>query len=97
MLLRALILFSDSLAHGVPSISSNLRASRLKKTFITDRCLRDSDCVSGCCGFNSGLCAGPVVAIERDGACGFGNSISNCNAAKLLGFKNVTGCRNLRV
>jgi hypothetical protein len=69
----------------------------LKKTFITDKCLRDSDCVSGCCGFRSGLCAGPVVAIERDGACGFGNSISNCNAAKILGFRNVSACRNLRV
>lgn len=67
------------------------------KTFITDDCRRDSDCVSGCCGFSSGLCAGPIIAIERDRACGFGNFVSNCNAAKLLGFKNVTACRNRRI
>ena len=86
---------------GICSVVSGMcvpgSSQRLKKTFITDKCLRDSDCVSGCCGFKSGLCAGPVVAIERDGACGFGNSISNCNAAKLLGFRNVTACRKLRV
>lgn len=32
--------------------------------FITGACQSDSDCASGCCGFNSGKCAGPVVAQE---------------------------------
>ena len=40
-------------------------------TFITDDCQSDADCASGCCGFNTGKCAGPVVAQERDGGCGF--------------------------
>ena len=32
--------------------------------FITGPCSGDADCASGCCGFNSGKCAGPVVAQE---------------------------------
>lgn len=48
--------------------------------FITGTCKADSDCASGCCGFNSGKCAGPVIAQERDGGCGFGEAKSNANA-----------------
>lgn len=33
--------------------------------FITGACTSDADCASACCGFNSGKCAGPVVAQER--------------------------------
>lgn len=33
--------------------------------FITGACTSDADCAAGCCGFNSGKCAGPVVAQER--------------------------------
>ncbi|KAL5344666.1 hypothetical protein ACLOAV_010358 [Pseudogymnoascus australis] len=40
--------------------------------FITGPCTSDADCASGCCGFNTGKCAGPVIALERDGGCGFG-------------------------
>lgn len=50
--------------------------------FITGACQSDADCASGCCGFNSGKCAGPVVAQERDGGCGFGNAQPNDNAAR---------------
>lgn len=50
--------------------------------FITGACESDADCASGCCGFNSGLCAGAVVAQERDGGCGFGDAQSNNNAAQ---------------
>jgi hypothetical protein len=32
--------------------------------FITGPCDSDADCASGCCGFNSGKCAGPVIAQE---------------------------------
>lgn len=52
--------------------------------FITGPCTSDADCGSKCCGFNSGKCAGPVVAQERDGGCGFGDAQPNDNAAKAL-------------
>ncbi|OAP55878.1 hypothetical protein AYL99_10030 [Fonsecaea erecta] len=52
--------------------------------FITGPCTSDADCASGCCGFNTGLCAGAIVAQERDGGCGFGNAQPNDNAAQLL-------------
>ncbi|KAF1829765.1 hypothetical protein BDW02DRAFT_573686 [Decorospora gaudefroyi] len=52
--------------------------------FITGPCSSDADCAAGCCGFNSGKCAGPVVAQERDGGCGFGDAQPNDNAAKAL-------------
>ncbi|KAL1793232.1 hypothetical protein ACET3X_008214 [Alternaria dauci] len=52
--------------------------------FITGVCTSDADCASACCGFNSGKCAGPVVAQERDGGCGFGDAQPNDNAAKAL-------------
>jgi hypothetical protein len=52
--------------------------------FITGTCTSDADCASACCGFKSGTCAGPVVAQERDGGCGFGDAQPNDNAAKAL-------------
>ena len=52
--------------------------------FITGACTSDADCASACCGFKSGKCAGPVVAQERDGGCGFGDAQPNDNAAKAL-------------
>lgn len=52
--------------------------------FITGECLSDADCASGCCGFDSGTCAGPVVAQERDGGCGFGDAEPNDDAAQTL-------------
>lgn len=52
--------------------------------FITGPCTRDADCASGCCGFNSGKCAGAIIAQERDGGCGFGDAQPNDNAAQLL-------------
>lgn len=57
--------------------------------FITGACTSDADCASGCCGFNSGKCAGAVIAQERDGGCGFGDSSPNDNAAVALGFTGV--------
>ncbi|KAF2750003.1 hypothetical protein M011DRAFT_456723 [Sporormia fimetaria CBS 119925] len=52
--------------------------------FITGPCSSDADCASGCCGFNTGKCAGAIVALERDGGCGFGDGVPNDNAAQLL-------------
>ncbi|OAX77311.1 hypothetical protein ACJ72_08394 [Emergomyces africanus] len=52
--------------------------------FITGACTSDADCASGCCGFNSGACAGPIVAQERDGGCGFGDAQPNDDAAQAL-------------
>ncbi|CAO2649023.1 Nn.00g099720.m01.CDS01 [Neocucurbitaria sp. VM-36] len=54
------------------------------KQFITGTCTSDADCAAGCCAFNTGKCAGPVVAQERDGGCGFGDAQPNDNAAKAL-------------
>jgi hypothetical protein len=54
--------------------------------FITGACTSDADCASSCCGFNSGKCAGPVIAQERDGGCGFGDAQPNADAAAALGF-----------
>ncbi|EJF63606.1 hypothetical protein BD309DRAFT_195411 [Dichomitus squalens] len=52
--------------------------------FITGPCTSDADCASGCCGFNTGKCAGAIVAQERDGGCGFGDAQPNDNAARKL-------------
>jgi len=52
--------------------------------FITGPCNGDSDCASGCCGFNSGKCAGAIIAQERDGGCGHGDAQPNDNAAQKL-------------
>ncbi|KAI0345921.1 hypothetical protein BDW22DRAFT_1343174 [Trametopsis cervina] len=57
--------------------------------FITGPCQSDSDCASGCCGFNSGKCAGAVIAQERDGGCGFGNASPNNNAAQAIQGPNA--------
>lgn len=54
------------------------------KQFITGECKSDGDCASACCGFRSGKCAGPIVAQERDGGCGFGNAVPNDDAARAL-------------
>ncbi|KAI3622381.1 biotrophy-associated secreted protein 2 [Moniliophthora roreri] len=52
--------------------------------FITGPCANDGECASGCCGFNTGKCAGAIVALERDGGCGFGDAQPNDNAARVL-------------
>ncbi|KAI0711477.1 hypothetical protein C8Q76DRAFT_797766 [Earliella scabrosa] len=52
--------------------------------FITGPCQSDADCASDCCGFNSGKCAGPVIAQERDGGCGFGDAQPNDRAARVF-------------
>ncbi|KAI0673557.1 hypothetical protein C8Q78DRAFT_989738 [Trametes maxima] len=52
--------------------------------FITGACTSDADCASGCCGFKSGKCAGPIIAQERDGGCGFGDASPNNIAAQKI-------------
>ncbi len=52
--------------------------------FITGPCKSDADCASGCCGFKTGKCAGAIIALERDGGCGFGDPQPNDNAARKL-------------
>ncbi|KAJ6558653.1 hypothetical protein B0H10DRAFT_1846705, partial [Mycena sp. CBHHK59/15] len=54
--------------------------------FITGACTSDADCASGCCGFRTGKCAGAIIALQRDGGCGFGSGTPNDNAAKVPGF-----------
>jgi hypothetical protein len=50
--------------------------------FVTGQCTSDADCAPQCCGFNTGKCAGPVVAQERDGGYGFGDPEPNDRAAR---------------
>ncbi|KAJ3106189.1 hypothetical protein HDU97_006822 [Phlyctochytrium planicorne] len=57
-----------------------------EEDFITDVCTSDDDCASGCCGFCTGKCAGAIIALQRDGGCGFGDSKPNDNAPRALGF-----------
>ncbi|KAF9254705.1 hypothetical protein L218DRAFT_913045 [Marasmius fiardii PR-910] len=52
--------------------------------FITGPCNTDADCASGCCGVNSGKCAGAIIALTRDGGCGRGDAQSNSRAAGVL-------------
>ncbi|KAG7090444.1 hypothetical protein E1B28_009562 [Marasmius oreades] len=52
--------------------------------FITGPCSVDAECASGCCAFNTGKCAGAVIALTRDGGCGHGNGQSNSRAAGVL-------------
>ncbi|KAK1236349.1 hypothetical protein PQX77_000382 [Marasmius sp. AFHP31] len=52
--------------------------------FITGPCANDGECASGCCGFKTGKCAGAIIALERDGGCGFGDATPNDNAARVL-------------
>ncbi|KAF2197878.1 hypothetical protein GQ43DRAFT_443848 [Delitschia confertaspora ATCC 74209] len=64
------------------------------KQFITGDCLSDAECEQGCCAFNTGKCAGPIIAQERDGGCGFGDAQPNANAAIALGFNGLAGGGN---
>ncbi|KAF5355437.1 hypothetical protein D9758_006425 [Tetrapyrgos nigripes] len=72
-------------AAGAAGASATSPAQPAGTQFITGACTSDADCASGCCGFNSGKCAGAVVAQERDGGCGFGDAQPNNNAALALG------------
>jgi hypothetical protein len=69
--------------------------STFSKTFITDSCTSDNDCFSDCCGFNTGKCAGPIIALERDGGCGFGDPRPNSRAANNLRFTPVCDCKKI--
>ncbi|KAL6708718.1 hypothetical protein ACN47E_002414 [Coniothyrium glycines] len=69
---------------AAPGAGGNGAGNEAGKQFITGACTSDADCAAGCCGFESGKCAGPVVAQERDGGCGFGDAQPNDNAAKAL-------------
>lgn len=63
-------------------LSLSLYVAAQGTQFITGACTSDADCASGCCGFNTGKCAGPVIAQERDGGCGFGDAQPNDIAAQ---------------
>lgn len=64
--------------------------------FITGACTSDADCASGCCGFHSGKCAGPVIAQERDGGCGFGDPFPNNRAAQAIQGPNAEAAPGVR-
>ncbi|KIJ43176.1 hypothetical protein M422DRAFT_60342 [Sphaerobolus stellatus SS14] len=67
-----------------PGVLCNGAGYNAETQFITGPCVGDADCAYGCCEFNSGKCAGAVIAQERDGECGFGDAQPNVNAAKKL-------------
>ena len=75
---------AEAPAAAAPVASTTATAGGAGTQFITGACTSDADCSSACCGFKSGKCAGPVVAQERDGGCGFGDAQPNDNAAKAL-------------
>ncbi|KAF8534694.1 hypothetical protein BDD12DRAFT_809166 [Trichophaea hybrida] len=75
---------ANSKANNGDNGSKNTATPTPGKQFITGKCTADADCASACCGFNSGKCAGPVIAQQRDGGCGFGNAQPNDDAAKRL-------------
>ncbi|KFY08518.1 hypothetical protein V492_06155 [Pseudogymnoascus sp. VKM F-4246] len=75
---------SGQAAAGEAASAGTSAAAAPGSQFITGACTSDADCASACCGFNSGKCAGPVVAQERDGGCGFGDAQANDTAAKAL-------------
>ena len=75
---------TDAGSGQAAAIASTSTAPSPGSQFITGACTSDADCASACCGFNSGKCAGPVVAQERDGGCGFGDAQPNDTAAKAL-------------
>jgi hypothetical protein len=69
---------------SVAAVPASAPATTPGTQFITGACTSDADCALGCCGFNSGKCAGPVVAQDRDGGCGFGDAQPNDNAVQAL-------------
>ncbi|KAF2761147.1 hypothetical protein EJ05DRAFT_473692 [Pseudovirgaria hyperparasitica] len=80
---------------AIVSLALALTVAGQGTQFITGPCTSDADCAAGCCGFNTGKCAGPVIALERDGGCGFGSGTPNDNAAKALGFNGgITSASN---
>lgn len=77
---------SPSKGVAAPAAAKSKSGKAPGTQFITGTCGSDSDCASGCCAFNTGKCAGQIIALSRDGGCGFGNSKPNDNAARKLGF-----------
>jgi len=69
-------------AEGKKGGAAKKPAGKKGTQFITGQCKSDADCASGCCGFKSGKCAGPIIAQTRDGGCGFGDGKPNDRAAK---------------
>ncbi|KAF7302026.1 hypothetical protein MIND_00769000 [Mycena indigotica] len=84
-------------AAGPKKSVAELAASQQGKKTVFIECASDSECQQGCCGFNSGKCAGPAVAqTNGSGGCGRGTAAPNCNVATLLGFPGtcIAGARN---
>ncbi|KAJ3149374.1 hypothetical protein HDU89_003736 [Geranomyces variabilis] len=78
---------------AAPAAGSGAKGAGNKKgtQFITGPCSSDADCASACCGFKSGKCAGPVIAQERDGGCGFGDAQPNDTAARIFRGQQAAG------
>jgi LysM repeat protein len=57
--------------------------------FITGPCATDFECASDCCAFNTGKCAGAVIAQSRDGGCGHGDPFPNNRAAQVIQGPNA--------
>lgn len=83
--LRALILLTSALYASALVVPRQAPGTQ----FITGPCTSDVDCASDCCGFNTGKCAGPVIAQQRDGGCGFGDGVPNNRAAQVIQGPNA--------
>ncbi|KAJ7247197.1 hypothetical protein B0H12DRAFT_1235350 [Mycena haematopus] len=80
---------------AAPTVAQLAAKQKSKKT-VFETCATDGECQQGCCGFETGKCAGPDVAqTNGSGGCGHGRATPNCNVATLLGFKNcIAGAKN---
>lgn len=74
-----------------PKVSLPVLSTAVGTQFITGNCTTDTDCADSCCGFNTGKCAGAIIAQQRDGGCGFGDAAPNDVAAVALGFTGAVG------
>ncbi|KAF7332417.1 hypothetical protein MKEN_00123600 [Mycena kentingensis (nom. inval.)] len=94
------IAFTPSVGGGAaapPRTEQRRRTPGRSKKTVFEACGADSECQQGCCGFNSGKCAGPAVAqTNGSGGCGRGTAAPNCNVATLLGFPGtcISGFKN---
>ncbi|KAF1996009.1 hypothetical protein P154DRAFT_580251 [Amniculicola lignicola CBS 123094] len=82
---------NGNVQNNVPAVTPVAQGTQ----FITGLCTSDADCAAGCCGFNTGKCAGPVIAQERDGGCGFGDDQPNDIAAQQFRSGQAAGRRGL--
>ncbi|PIL27752.1 hypothetical protein GSI_10905 [Ganoderma sinense ZZ0214-1] len=61
---------AEAAAEG--STETEALVARSGNQYIGGVCLQDSECSSNCCGFSTGKCTSPFVALSS-GGCGYGS------------------------